>query len=301
MSQKNFPVVSVCMITYNHEKYIAQAIESVLMQKCDFNFELVIAEDLSTDGTRKIITDYQKRFPEIIRVLLNDKNIGMSPNFIQALNACRGKYIAMLEGDDFWSSEEKLSKQVAFLEEHSTFIGACHNLESLYITTGETYTRFSESNRPPEEITLQHMLKGNWASTPTVMLRREAIKSVPDEVFKERVADYFLWCHAATLGSIGYMHENMSVYRVHNQGAWSKNTLKQRIVLETQNMIRATELFCRDDETRNSNIKRLNQGLVKNLKEEGLVFESVRRRLGFSMQYFAAGRFADAGNFLFKY
>ena len=93
-------MVSVCMITYNHEAYIAQAIEGVLMQQTDFPIELVIGEDCSTDRTRAICLEYQQRHPGIIRLALRERNIGMMPNFVQTLQACEGKYIALCEGDD---------------------------------------------------------------------------------------------------------------------------------------------------------------------------------------------------------
>ena len=95
--------VSVCMITYNHERFIAQAIESVLMQETDFRVELVIGEDCSTDGTRAIVREFGERFPERIRLLLPEHNLGMMPNFVATLSACRGQYVALLEGDDYWT------------------------------------------------------------------------------------------------------------------------------------------------------------------------------------------------------
>src|ERR1017187_10207934 len=95
------PKVSVLMITYNHEKYIAQAIESVLMQKTNFPFELVIGEDCSTDGTGAIVAEYSRKYPEIIRAHLRERNLGALENFRALFRACRGKYLALLEGDDY--------------------------------------------------------------------------------------------------------------------------------------------------------------------------------------------------------
>ena len=111
--------VSVAMITYNHERFIAQAIESVLMQQTDFAVELVIGEDCSTDGTRAIVRDYGERYPERIRLLLPEHNLGMMPNFVATLKACRGQYVASVEGDDYWTDPHKLQKQVDFLESAS--------------------------------------------------------------------------------------------------------------------------------------------------------------------------------------
>src|ERR1700739_2391661 len=110
------PLISVCMITYNHEKYIAQAIESVLAQKTNFPVELVIGDDYSTDSTRKICLDYKKKHPDILKLRFPDKNMGMMPNFIANLKECDSRYIALLEGDDYWTDPYKLQKQFDFLE-----------------------------------------------------------------------------------------------------------------------------------------------------------------------------------------
>mgnify|MGYP001248218371 CR=1 FL=1 len=116
------PLVSVHMITYNHEKYIAQAIEGVLMQKTNFLFELVIGEDCSTDSTRVICKEYADRYPNIIKLLPDaGKNLGMMENAIRTTMACTGKYIALCEGDDYWTDPYKLQKQVDFLEAHNDY------------------------------------------------------------------------------------------------------------------------------------------------------------------------------------
>ncbi len=111
-------MVSVYMLTYNHEEYVAQAIESVLMQKVNFKFELVIGDDASTDGTANIIQEYAKKYPNIIRAYCRKKNIGALRNSISIRSKCRGRYLAILEGDDFWNVDNKLQIQIDFLENH---------------------------------------------------------------------------------------------------------------------------------------------------------------------------------------
>src|ERR1700690_2758382 len=110
------PLVSVKMITYNHAPYITRAIEGVLQQKTTFPFELIIGEDCSTDGTREIVFAYQKKYPDIIRVITSDKNVGMNINGLRTIKAGKGKYIALCEGDDYWHNPEKLQKKVDFLK-----------------------------------------------------------------------------------------------------------------------------------------------------------------------------------------
>src|ERR1700733_14979577 len=113
--------VSVFMITYNHEKYVEQAIKSIVTQKVNFDFELVIGEDFSTDNTLAICKKYSARYPDIIKLLPSDKNHGLMGNAVRTLNACTGKYIAMCEGDDYWCDPYKLQKQVDFLETNSDY------------------------------------------------------------------------------------------------------------------------------------------------------------------------------------
>ncbi len=113
------PLVSVCMTTYNHEKYISQAIESVLCQRTTFSFEVVIGEDCSTDNTLAICRQYEAQYPDIVRVITSEHNIGMHANYRRTIEACRGKYIAMCDGDDWFSDENKLQMQVEMIEKTS--------------------------------------------------------------------------------------------------------------------------------------------------------------------------------------
>lgn len=121
-SLSEIPMVSVAMVTYNHQDFIGEAIESVLMQETTFNVQLVIAEDYSTDKTREIVLDYQSRFPDQIKVILQNRNIGAQKNNIALLSNLKGKYVAALEGDDYWTDPLKLQKQVEFLEENEEYV-----------------------------------------------------------------------------------------------------------------------------------------------------------------------------------
>lgn len=110
-------MLSVCMLAYNTERFIAQAIESVLAQRTDFRIELVISDNCSTDGTRRIIEEYRSKHPDLIRPLLNARNIGIPANFVQAYKACRGRYLATLDSDDFWTDPDKIERQVRIMEQ----------------------------------------------------------------------------------------------------------------------------------------------------------------------------------------
>src|SRR5882762_4326458 len=115
------PKVSVAMICYKQEQFITQAVESAMMQKTDFPYELVISDDCSPDSTREIALDLQRRYPDRIRLLLPETNRGMMSNFVQTLRACTGDYIALLEGDDYWIDARKLQKQADLLDTHPEF------------------------------------------------------------------------------------------------------------------------------------------------------------------------------------
>lgn len=118
------PVISVVIITYNHEKYIRQALESVLRQEVNVPVEILVGEDVSTDATREILMEYRQ--DERVHLFFRNKNMGASANLYDLLKRSRGQYIAMLEGDDYWLCEDKLQRQYDFLETHSEFIGCAH-------------------------------------------------------------------------------------------------------------------------------------------------------------------------------
>ena len=122
-------MVSVLMTVYNHERYLKKAIEGVLMQRTNFKFELIIGEDCSTDGSRNIVEFYQNKYPDIIRAMLNSENLGMDSNGWQVTKAAKGKYLAICEGDDFWTDSNKLQIQVDFLESYPEYSGCYHSVK----------------------------------------------------------------------------------------------------------------------------------------------------------------------------
>lgn len=121
-------LVSVIMLVYNHEPYIAQAIEGVLMQQTEFKYELLIGEDCSTDKSRQIIKEYQKRYPDIVKTIYQQSNIGGAANIYTVFEKATGKYWAFCDGDDYWTDVMKLQKQVDFLENNPEFSATYHNV-----------------------------------------------------------------------------------------------------------------------------------------------------------------------------
>lgn len=236
--------VSVSLITFNHAPYISQAIEGALMQRTNFPFEIVIGEDMSTDGTREIVKGYQARFPERIRLLLHNRtNISSANgkptgnwNFANNVKNCRGLYIALLDGDDYWTSPHKLQKQADFLDQNPDCALCYHNVQILD-ENNPTQTELHE--RKLGKKTLTNLLRGNFMLTCSVMFRAGLFSDFPDWFYQSPLGDWPLHILSAQHGDIGYIHEVLGVYRKHPGGAFSR---KRRIDADAET-IQAAELI----------------------------------------------------------
>lgn len=222
--------VSVAMITYNHEAFIAQAIESVLIQQTNFAVELVIGEDCSTDNTRTIVRDFAERYPDHIRLLLPEHNLGMLPNFVATLKACRGQYVALLEGDDYWTDPFKLQKQVEFLEGHPEYV-LCHHDA---VITDECGNRIKNSKLPDyakHDFSADELVKGAWVLTLTACFRN-VIRKYPPESLRVLNGDTFLFSLLGNFGKSKFQGDVIApaVYRVHAGSVWSSEvSLRKRL------------------------------------------------------------------------
>ncbi|MDR0789418.1 MAG: glycosyltransferase [Bacteroidales bacterium] len=229
------------MITYNHEDYIAQAIEGVLMQKTDFPIELVISEDCGTDRTREICIDYQQKYPDIIKLLLPEHNLGVSQNFMQTVRACKGRYIAMCEGDDYWTDFLKLQKQVDFMEANPDY-GLVHTRFEIYY---QAYSKFNTTVLCKKEGNIfKDLLFDNFIGTLTVLLRKELY----EEAFSAGILDLFMmsdypfWLYIAKRNKVGYIKDCTAVYRYLEESVSHNNDqLKQFSFF--QSFLRVREYF----------------------------------------------------------
>lgn len=207
------PKVSVSMITYGHEKFIEQAINGVLMQECDFDFELILSNDCSPDTTDVVIQNILQNHPNASRInyFKHEKNLGMMPNFIFALEQCNGSYIALCEGDDYWTDPFKLQKQVDFLEANPDYVLSFHKVKILK-PDGSLVPDFI--TKVPENYETQETLArlGNYIHTPSVVFRN-IIKEYPREFSLSPIGDYFLYMLLAEHGKLKYVEEEMAVYR----------------------------------------------------------------------------------------
>lgn len=212
---KEKSLVNVWMVTYNHEQYIAQAIESVLMQQTTFPYKIIIGEDCSTDNTRAICTEYQKKYPDKIELLLHKKNLGSQKNSYVVHQACKAKYVAMLEGDDYWTDPLKLQTQVDFMENNPTSAACFHQVNY--------YTLDNNSRIFPEKLAKNTFNihdaiafpRTGWnIMTSTILYRKQAVQEIPNWFLKLKIGDCTLIMLAALNGSIDFTERVMGAYRV---------------------------------------------------------------------------------------
>jgi glycosyltransferase involved in cell wall biosynthesis len=211
--------LSVAMITYNHERFIGQAIESVLAQKVNFEYEIVIGEDCSTDATRAIVTDFCRRYPSLIMPLFRERNLGGPRNLLGTLASCRGQYLALLEGDDYWTCVDKLQRQVDFLDAHTDRVLCCHRVKFIHEIGASEVDIFPQLAAGP--YTIQDLLRMNFVMTCSTVLRRDLIGPLPQWYFEMTMGDWPLFAMIASHGKIELMDEIMAAYRVHAGGSWS--------------------------------------------------------------------------------
>jgi len=212
--------VSVIILTYNHEKFVAQALESILEQQVNFAYEILISDDFSSDNTRSVLADYQTRYPDKICLRLNEENLGPHANFEQTFLACQGQYIAYLDGDDYWTSLEKLQKQVDFLDTHLDCTLCFHNAKSVsaeYLWEPVIYC----PPDLPEILTIKDLFFANIIPSASVMYRRGVVPDLPGWMSKLKLGDWPLYLLHAQKGSVGFIDEVIAVYRIHDGGIWS--------------------------------------------------------------------------------
>lgn len=229
------PIVSIAMITYNHEKYISQAIEGITIQKTHFPYELVIYEDFSSDRTREICREYQEKYPQIIKLTLNDKNIGSMANWINNVSACKGDYIAFCEGDDYWTDPYKLQKQVDFLEKNKDY-GLVHtDFDILYDASGELRRSYHSEIEMTQGDIYEQLLHDNFIWTVTIMARRKLLMNAIQDINLVNqnwpMADYPMCLAMSLCSKIGYIKDVTATYRVLVHSAVHSPDLKKNIML----------------------------------------------------------------------
>ena len=215
--------VSVVLLTYNHERFLAQAIDSILAQRTREPYELLISEDCSTDRTREIIGRYQTQHPGRIRVFHSESNLNSNEVTLRALRAARGRYVAFLDGDDYWTSDEKLQCQVDFLDAHPECAICFHNA-LVFREDGTAPPRQFTRPTLPALTELPALLEDNYIAGCAAMIRRKLLTGLPAWYVNAPFGDWPLYVLAAQHGSIGFLPQAMGAYRLHERGLWSSSS-----------------------------------------------------------------------------
>lgn len=226
---QNIPLVSILMITYNHEAYIAEAIKSIINQKTSFNFELVIGEDCSTDNTLSIIQQYANKFSNIIKLVTSQHNVGMYENIRRVINLSIGRYFAFCEGDDLWNDRSKLQKQVEFLEKYSDYSMVYAGIDVWQEKQG-LISKYN-GKKLPEGYIYDKLFYFNMISTCSVCCRSELYKrafSLVEPAWK--MIDYPCWLYIAKHSRIKFFSESLATYRILNESASHSKSIQKMIM-----------------------------------------------------------------------
>ena len=217
------------MVTYNQQRYIAQAINSVLAQRTTFPIEIVIGEDCSTDGTRQIVEQFAAAHPNVICARLAEQNQGVKANFVGALNQARGEYVVILEGDDYFTDPLKLQRQVDALDARPDWSICFHPAYCDY-EAGLQGPELLPASWDRSEASIVDLFEGNFIPTNGAMFRHRLFPALPAWFMNAQAGDWALHILNAAHGNIGFLPQVMSAYRIHKGGSWSGRSAEQRVV-----------------------------------------------------------------------
>lgn len=223
------PLVSICLITYNHSRFLKISLESIFSQKTNFEWEVIIGDDSSEDGTQEVIKPYLEKFPEKVKCFFHPQNLSKSYpkfstgklNFIHGLYNCSGKYVVHIEGDDYFTNELKLQIQVDYLEANPSYSACFHNALMKFEDSGSQEDYLINPPDQKNVITAEDLLleRERWfMATAAVMFKREIITHLMEWFGNSKSGDIPLYVLLSQLGPIGYIAQEMSVYRRHEAG-----------------------------------------------------------------------------------
>jgi glycosyltransferase involved in cell wall biosynthesis len=220
------PTVSICTITYNHEAFIEEALDSFLMQETDFAFEIVVDDDFSSDGTIDILQSYATKFPNLIKLNLRKNNVGSMLNFIENLQRANAQYIAICEGDDYWTDKHKLQLQYNAMQENSQVALSFHSATELI--DGVKGKILADYKKNQIFQTSKLILKdGGFCPTASLMIKKKFVEKIPIWFYDAPVGDYFLQVLASMDGGALYIDKNMCIYRKNSSNlSWSAEQKK---------------------------------------------------------------------------
>ena len=224
------PVVSISCLAYNHEQFIRECLDGFLMQETTFPVEILIHDDASTDSTKNIIREYEAQYPHIIKPIYQIENQYSKvkhPDVIFVFPRAKGKYIALCEGDDYWTAPNKLQTQVDFMESHPHYSGCFHNVNIIY-EDGSTSMHPIYAEPLKNTFTVQDLAPANVICTPSMLFRARLFPEFPAWYARVPVGDWPLHVLNAEHGDIGYIDQIFAVYRVHDGGVWSSMSESDR-------------------------------------------------------------------------
>jgi len=225
--------VSVCMTTYNQEKYIAEAIESVMSQKTTFPVQLVIGEDCSPDGTPHICRHYASLHSNI-SVFCRDSNLGLAKNLALVWAECKGKYIAILEGDDLWSSPDKLQTQVELMEQHPEYSMCFTRTKLQDENNANNHRQFPYHEIRGGTLTISDIIRHNLMANCSVMYRGGLVPQFLEWMLGLPYCDLALHCLHLQHGLAGYIPEYMAIYRMHEGSAFECKSMPEKVAISSQ-------------------------------------------------------------------
>lgn len=283
----NQPLVAIHCLVYNHEPYLRDCLEGFVMQQTNFPFVAIVHDDASTDNSAAIIREYEEKYPNIIKPIYETENqyskqdgsLGRIMN--AAIEATGAKYVAMCEGDDYWTDPLKLQKQVDFMEENPEYSICFHKVNTLIQATGELKEEFVVRDMP-EKSTILDLAEGNYIHTPSVLYRKYPnVLETYQRLMPCLPGDYVMWMLLAEKGNIYKFNEPMAVYR-YGSGVWStsqtiNNDLKY---LNTLNKLYVTS---NNEQARNNiqkQIKNITESIVQIERDLNQIRSSKAYRLG---------------------
>jgi glycosyltransferase involved in cell wall biosynthesis len=231
----DLPRVSVVITSFNHERFIGRALDGVLEQR-GVEYEIVIGDDVSTDGSRSIIERYAGAHPDRIRTFFPHENLGAGgkPLFAELVSRTRGRYIATLDGDDYWTSPDKLRIQADFLDEHSDCSMVFHNVVRRFEDRAAPDVLYNAPGRLGDRISLEEMFDFNPVPLGAAVFRREVLKPLPEWYFGPTWGDWSLYVMAAQRGKLAYLPDVMGIYRVHSGGIFSGMSRLGQVTLDLE-------------------------------------------------------------------
>lgn len=229
-------LVSVCLITYNHKNFIEKAVNSILLQNADFKWEIIIADDCSTDGTREIITEYARKYPETIKLVLQESNKGPTSNWLDLLKAAKSKYVAYLDGDDYWTDPLKLQKQFDFMEQNQDY-SMCFTDSTIVNGNDELQKQNRVDTKNKKDIDQSDILSGFVPPSNTAFFRNNYLQKIISDFPDIMNGDYYVSVMMANYGKIGYLNVNSAAYRLHSTGSWSQLSEEKRRIMYTRTLL----------------------------------------------------------------